>query len=470
MLCRRPTVIRGTQYRQDDFFARIVAECAFSNVNLGGTAKRCLRPILLGRRLFLFAPDHRHYRKDSIERLKRAYQEEKSMNENKIIIFDTTLRDGEQTPGVNLNIEEKLEIARQLEEMGVDVIEAGFPASSDGDFEAVKAVAQAMEKCSVAGLCRSVAADIDRAWEALKYARHPRIHIFLATSDIHMQHKLKMMPEEVFEAAVASVTMAKSYCDDIEFSCEDASRSNPAFIYKIIEAVIDAGATTINVPDPVGYAVPEEFASFIRGIKENVPNINKAILSVHCHNDLGMATANTIAAIQQGVRQIETTINGLGERAGNCSMEEVIMAITTRQAHMGVSTDIDTTQIYPTSRIVSEITGVPISITKAIVGDNAFAHESGIHQHGVLSNPMTYEIMTPQSVGKTESVMVLGKLSGRHAFSDRIRAMGFEMEREEINKAFKIFKDLCDKQKRVSDEEIAQIITDHCIYAQAKAI
>ena len=372
---------------------------------------------------------------------------------NRIIIFDTTLRDGEQTPGVNLNLSEKLEIARQLEALGVDVIEAGFPAASPGDFEAVRAVSENV-KCSVAALCRSVPADIHRAWEAVRGSAKPRLHIFIATSDIHMKYKLRMEPDAVFESAVSAVKLAKSLCDDVEFSCEDASRSNPAFLYKILEAVIDAGATTVNIPDTVGYAVPDEFGALIAGIRDNVPNIGKAIISVHCHNDLGLAVANTLAALKNGARQAETTINGLGERAGNCSMEEVIMAITTRSGSFGFTHGIDTTRIYRTSQRVAKHTGVPVPICKAIVGANAFAHESGIHQHGVLANPMTYEIMTPQSVGKTESTMVLGKLSGRHAFSDRLESMGYQLSKEELDEAFRRFKELADRKKNISDDDL----------------
>jgi 2-isopropylmalate synthase len=377
--------------------------------------------------------------------------------QNKIVIFDTTLRDGEQTPGVNLNLKEKLELANHLEGLGVDIIEAGFPAASPGDFEAVRAVSQNVE-CAVAALCRCVDADIEKGWEAVKYSKRPRIHVFLATSDIHMKYKLKMEPGEVLRRAVEGVRLAKSYCDDVEFSCEDASRSDPAFLYRILEAVIGEGATTVNIPDTVGYATPGEFGDLIKGISQNVPNISKAVISVHCHNDLGLAVANTLAAIENGARQIETTINGLGERAGNCSMEEVVMSLTTRSGQYRMSHGVDTAKIYRTSQRVSRMTGIPIPVTKAIVGANAFAHESGIHQHGVLANPMTYEIMTPQSVGKTESTMVLGKLSGRHAFSDRLESMGFYLTKEEIDGAFARFKDLADRKKNITDEDLEALI------------
>ncbi len=377
---------------------------------------------------------------------------------NRVLIFDTTLRDGEQTPGVNLNLSEKLEIARQLEALGVDIIEAGFPAASPGDFEAVRAVSKNVQ-CSVAALCRCVPADIHRGWEAVKDGAKPRLHVFLATSDIHMQYKLRMTKDEVLRRAVEGVQLAKSLLDDVEFSCEDASRSDPAFLYKVLEAVIDAGATTVNIPDTVGYATPAEFGALIRGVRENVPNIDRAIISVHCHDDLGLAVANTLSAIENGARQVETTINGLGERAGNCSMEEVIMSLTTRSALYGLEHNIETTRIYRTSQRVSKFTGVPVSIYKSIVGANAFAHESGIHQHGVLANPMTYEIMTPQSVGKTESTMVLGKLSGRHAFVDKLNAMGYTLSKEEIDDAFARFKDLADRKKTIADEDLEALMS-----------
>ena len=378
---------------------------------------------------------------------------------NRIIIFDTTLRDGEQTPGVNLNVQEKVEIAKQLEALGVDIIEAGFPAASPGDFEAVRSVSQNVA-CGVAALCRCVKEDIQRGWEAVKDAKKPRIHVFLATSDIHMEYKLKMKPDDVLKRAVESVTLAKSLCADVEFSCEDGSRTRPEFMFTILEAVIKAGATTVNIPDTVGYSIPHEFGGLIRKIKENVPNISDAIISVHCHNDLGLAVANTLSALENGARQIETTINGLGERAGNCSMEETVMAIATRGAYFGLEHGIDTTKIYRTSQRVAGLTRVPIPVCKAIVGANAFAHESGIHQHGVLANPMTYEIMTPQSVGKTESTMVLGKLSGRHAFSDRLSAMGYTLTKEEIDEAFTLFKELADRKKDITDLDLEAIINN----------
>ena len=382
------------------------------------------------------------------------------MPKQKILILDTTLRDGEQTPGVNLNLSEKLEIARLLEKLGADVIEAGFPAASQGDFDAVKAVAYTV-KCGVAALARCVPGDIERAWEAVKHGEKPRLHVFIATSEIHMRHKLRMTRGQVLRSAVESVKLAKSFFGDVEFSCEDASRSDPAFLYEILAAVIDAGAGTVNIPDTVGYSMPGEFGALIRGIRENVHNIGKAVVSVHCHNDLGLAVANTISAIQNGAAQVETTINGLGERAGNCSMEELIMGITTRGDNFDITHGINTTRIYRTSVRTAHLTGVPISVNKAIVGANAFAHESGIHQHGVLANPMTYEIMTPDSVGKTESSLVLGKLSGRHAFADKLESMGYSLSQEVMGTAFVEFKSLADRKKTVTDEDLEAIVSHH---------
>jgi 2-isopropylmalate synthase, bacterial type len=376
----------------------------------------------------------------------------------KIVVFDTTLRDGEQTPGVNLNLNEKVEIAKQLERLGVDIIEAGFPAASPGDFEAVYAVSQNI-KCKTAALARCTIGDIEKAREALADAVNPRIHTFIATSEIHMKYKLRMTADEVFKRAVDCVKFAKTFCKDIEFSCEDASRSDPEFLYKVIEAVISAGATTVNIPDTVGYAMPDEFGALIKGIRDNVPNITKAVISVHCHNDLGLAVANTLAAIRNGAGQIETTINGIGERAGNCSMEEVIMSLATRSSHYNVEHNIDTTAIYRTSQRVSLLTGVPVSAYKSIVGKNAFAHESGIHQHGVLANPMTYEIMTPQSVGKLESTMVLGKLSGRHAFKDHLESLGYVLDKDDTDAAFEEFKQLADRKKNITDDDIEAIVS-----------
>ncbi|MCL2059861.1 MAG: 2-isopropylmalate synthase [Oscillospiraceae bacterium] len=377
-------------------------------------------------------------------------------NADRVIILDTTLRDGEQTPGVNLNIDEKLEIAKQLEPLGVDFIEAGFPAASPGDFDAVKAIAHNVG-CGVAAMCRCVESDIRRSWEAIRDAAQPRLHLVIATSDIHMQYKLRMTPDDVLRRASESVRLAKSLCADVEFSCEDATRSDISFLYSILEAAIYEGATTINIADTVGYSMPGEFGDMIRKIRANVPNIGGTILSVHCHNDLGLAVANTLSAIENGARQIETTINGLGERAGNCPMEEVVMSIATRSALFGISHGIDTTRIHRTSQRVARLTGIPVPVNKAIVGQNAFTHQSGIHQHGMLSNPMTYEIMTPQSVGKPERTLVLGKLSGRHAFADRLRSMGFDFAKEDIDSAFARFIALADRKKNITDGDLEAI-------------
>ncbi len=378
-----------------------------------------------------------------------------------IKIFDTTLRDGEQTPGINLNIQEKLEIARQLARLGVDVIEAGFAIASPGDFEAVKAVAENVKGVTVASLCRAVEKDIDRAWEAVQHARRPRIHTFIATSDIHLKYKLKMTEEEVFERSVAMVKYAKKYCEDVEFSAEDASRTRPEFLYRIVEAVINAGATVVNIPDTVGYATPLEFGNLIRGIRENVGNIHKTDISVHCHNDLGLAVANTLAALANGATQLECTINGLGERAGNAAVEEVIMGVNTRKDFYDFTHGIDSTQIYRTSKLVSSLTGVDVQPNKAIVGANAFAHESGIHQHGVLSEKSTYEIMTPESIGLAQNRMVLGKLSGRHAFEDRLKELGYSnLSAEDITNAFEKFKSLADKKKVVLDRDIEALVEE----------
>lgn len=382
----------------------------------------------------------------------------------RVYIFDTTLRDGEQSPGINLNLHEKLEVARQLERMGVDAIEAGFPISSKGDFEAVKTIAEHVREPVIVGLARSVKQDIDRAWEALQYAAKPRIHLFIATSDIHMKYKLKMTPDEVLKRSVEMVAYAKSLCKDVEFSPEDGSRTRPEFLYEVLEAVIKAGANVVNIPDTVGYSMPKEFGNLIKGIRENVPNINNAVISVHCHNDLGFAVANSIAAIQNGAEQVECTVNGLGERAGNAALEEIVMALRTRKDYFGYHTNIDTEQIYRTSTLVSHLTGVPIQPNKAIIGANAFAHESGIHQHGVMSNRETYEIMTPESVGLKHSQIILGKHSGRHAFEERLKELGYNnLSPEEVQAAFVKFKDLADKKKEVMDKDIEALVREHQI-------
>jgi 2-isopropylmalate synthase len=381
---------------------------------------------------------------------------------NTIKIFDTTLRDGEQTPLVNLNIHEKVEIAKQLEKLGVDVIEAGFAISSPGDFKAVRAVAKEIKHARVASLSRALPKDIDTAWEAVKETAFPRIHTFIATSDIHMKYKLKMDENEVLERAVAMVKYAKAYCEDIEFSAEDASRSSIEFLYRVIQEVIKAGATVVNIPDTVGYATPLEFGRLIAGIKENVSGIHKVDISVHCHNDLGLAVANSMAAIENGATQVECTINGIGERAGNAALEEIIMGLHTRSDYYAIGHNIETTQIYRTSKLVSSLTGINVQPNKAVIGANAFAHESGIHQHGVLSEKKTYEIMTPESVGIASNKMVLGKLSGRHAFEDRLKELGYgELQAGEVTKAFEKFKMMADKKKSISDRDIEALIEEH---------
>jgi len=381
-----------------------------------------------------------------------------------VYIFDTTLRDGEQTPGASLNMDEKLQIARQLELLNVDVIEAGFPFSSRGDFEAVKAVAREIRGCQVAALARAQFPDIDAAWEAVKEATEPRIHTFISTSDIHLQHQLKKGREEVVEQAVAAVKHAKQYCPNVEFSAMDAGRSDLAYVAQVFTAVIDAGATTVNFPDTVGYTIPHEFGAKIKYLVDHVPNIDKAIISVHCHNDLGLAVANTLAAIVNGARQAECTINGIGERAGNASMEEIVMALATRKDLFDYYTEVVTQYICPTSRLVSKLTGVVVQPNKAIVGANAFAHESGIHQDGVLKEASTYEIMTPSTVGLKKSSLPLGKLSGRNAFRTKLQEMGYYLNDDELNRVFLRFKDLADRKRTVFDEDLVSLIETEVIY------
>ncbi|MCV6611155.1 MAG: 2-isopropylmalate synthase [Amphritea sp.] len=380
---------------------------------------------------------------------------------NRVIIFDTTLRDGEQSPGASMTREEKMRIAKQLEKMRVDVIEAGFAIASPGDFESVKSIADTIKDSTICSLSRALDADIDRAGEALKNANSGRIHTFIATSPIHMQYKLQMEPPKVIEQAVYAVKRARNLIDDVEFSLEDASRSELDFMCRIIEQVIDAGARTINIPDTVGYAVPEEFGHTIKQLIERIPNSDKAIFSVHCHNDLGLAVANSLAAVNCGARQVECTINGLGERAGNASLEEIVMALRTREDVMGLHTGIDTTQIVPASRLVSSVTGFPVQPNKAIVGANAFAHESGIHQDGVLKHRETYEIMTAQDVGWNANKMVMGKHSGRSAFRSRLEELGTVFESDaELNEAFARFKDLADKKHEIFDEDLQALVSD----------
>ncbi|MDH5393434.1 MAG: 2-isopropylmalate synthase [Gammaproteobacteria bacterium] len=383
------------------------------------------------------------------------------MSADKLIIFDTTLRDGEQSPGASMTRDEKVRIAKALEKMRVDVIEAGFPIASQGDFEAVKAVADVIKNSSVCGLSRALQKDIDRCAEALKNAVNPRIHTFIATSPIHMQQKLRMEPDAVLEQAVNAVKMARGFTDNVEFSPEDAGRSELDFLCRVIEAVIDAGATTINIPDTVGYNVPEQFGSLIKNLIERIPNSDKAVFSVHCHNDLGLAVANSLSAVQNGARQVECTINGLGERAGNASLEEVVMAIRTRQDMFRCNTGIDTTQIMNCSRLVSGITGFAVQPNKAIVGANAFAHESGIHQDGVLKNRETYEIMRAQDVGWSDNRIVLGKHSGRNAFRSCLKDLDIEFDSEEaLNEAFSRFKELADKKHEIYDEDLRALVSE----------
>ena len=384
----------------------------------------------------------------------------------RVLIFDTTLRDGEQSPGYSMNTKEKLELARQLARLGVDVIEAGFPIASVDDFEAVKAVAQQLKGGPIiAGLCRAKDVDIDRAWEALQHAERPRIHTFLATSEIHLKYKLKCTPEEVLEATVAAVKRAKGYTEDVEFSPEDAHRTDQDFLCRVVEAAIKAGATTINIPDTVGYGLPWEFGERIRNLMNRVPGIERVVVSSHCHNDLGLAVANSLEAVRAGARQVECTINGIGERAGNAALEEVVMGLRTRRDFLGFDTDVRTEEIYRTSKLLQSITGVSVQPNKAIVGGNAFAHEAGIHQHGVLQNPMTYEIMTPESVGVPTSRLVLGKHSGRHAFKKRLAELGVELAEADLSKAFVRFKALCDLKKEVFDEDLLALVEDEVLSA-----
>ncbi|MFQ5619687.1 MAG: 2-isopropylmalate synthase [Rhodospirillales bacterium] len=388
-----------------------------------------------------------------------------SKDANRVIIFDTTLRDGEQSPGASMNLDEKLRIAQVLEEMGVDVIEAGFPIASDGDFEAVHEIAKIVSASVVCGLARSTRMDIERCAEAVTPARRARIHTFIATSPVHMKYKLQMEPEAVHEQVIESVSYARRFTDDVEWSCEDGSRSDHDFLCRCVESAIDAGATTINVPDTVGYAVPDEFTALIKMLFERVPNIDKAVLSVHCHNDLGLAVANSLAAVHAGARQVECTVNGLGERAGNAAMEEIAMALRTRHDHMPYTTAIRTENIMRASRLVSTVTGFTVQPNKAIVGANAFAHEAGIHQDGMLKHAGTYEIMTPESVGLTASKLVLGKHSGSHAFREKLKELGYDLGDNAARDAFKRFKELADKKQEVFDEDIVALVDDEVVRA-----
>ncbi|HPQ44586.1 MAG TPA: 2-isopropylmalate synthase [Syntrophales bacterium] len=379
---------------------------------------------------------------------------------DRVFIFDTTLRDGEQAPGFSMHPGEKLRFAKQLERLGVDIIEAGFPIASDGDFESVRQIAGEIKKSQVAGLCRTSLGDIDRAWDAIKGAALPRIHTFISTSDIHLDHMLKMTRAEVLKEACVGVKHARGFTENVEFSAQDATRTDRKYLSEIVEAVIDAGATTVNIPDTVGYAMPEEFGELIAYLFDTVGNIHKAVISVHTHNDLGVAVATSLAGLKAGARQVECAVNGIGERAGNASLEEVVMAIETRKDILRLRTGIKTKCIYPTSRLLAEITGVEVQPNKAIVGANAFAHESGIHQDGLIKEKITYEIMTPKAVGVSETSIVLGKHSGRHAIRDRLKKMGFDLAKEEVDTVFKRFKELADIKKEMFDEDIEAIIAE----------
>lgn len=382
------------------------------------------------------------------------------MSSNYVNIFDTTLRDGEQAPGCSMTAEEKLRVAYKLEKLGVDIIEAGFPISSEEDFLSVKTIAKEIKNCQIAGLCRANYKDIDRGWEAVKHSESPRIHTFIATSDIHLKHKLKKSRDEVLEMISAAVKHAKNYTDNVEFSCEDATRTDLEYLCKAVDIAVRSGATTINIPDTVGYTVPEEFAEIIRTLIKNVPGLDDVILSVHCHNDLGLAVANSHAAVSAGARQVECTINGLGERAGNASLEEIVMGFKVRNDKQPFTTGINTEYLYPASRLVSQVTGVNVQPNKAVVGANAFAHEAGIHQDGVLKERITYEIMSPEEVGIPSNKIVLGKHSGRHAFKKRLEEYGLFLEDEQFEKTFVKFKALADKKKYVFDEDIEALINE----------
>jgi 2-isopropylmalate synthase len=382
------------------------------------------------------------------------------MQRARITVFDTTLRDGEQSPGCSMNVEEKLRLARQLDRLGVDVIEAGFPIASDGDFEAVRAIAASVRRPIIAGLARARQEDIARAWEALKPAAHPRIHIFLATSDIHLEYKLRITRAECLEQARTAVAFAKSLCGDVEFSPEDATRTDPHFLNEVVQAVVDAGATTINIPDTVGYTTPNEFGELIANIRGQVRGIDKVTISAHCHNDLGLAVANTLAAVAAGARQVECTVNGIGERAGNASLEEIVMALRVRPEQFPYDIGIDTKRLFPVSQLLTEITNVAVQPNKAIIGRNAFAHEAGIHQDGVLKNPLTYEIMTPQSVGVPDSRLVLGKHSGRHALGLKCAALGLELDRRQLDDVYRRFVILADRIKQIEDHHLTQLVAE----------
>jgi 2-isopropylmalate synthase len=378
--------------------------------------------------------------------------------DDKVIIFDTTLRDGEQAPGFSMNIDEKLRMARQLESLQVDIIEAGFPIASEGDYEAVRRVGSEVKNAMVAGLARAVKKDIERCAKALETAVRPRIHTFLATSDIHLQYKFNKTRAEALEMAVRGVELARSLCDNVEFSAEDAGRTDVDYLCQVLEAVIDAGASTVNIPDTVGYCTPEDFGLLIRTLKQRVRNIDKAIISIHCHDDLGLAVANSLAGIQSGARQVECTINGIGERAGNAALEEIVMALNVRAQFFGTGTGVNPRELYPSSCLLTELTSMPVQANKAIVGANAFAHEAGIHQDGMLKNASTYEIMTPGSVGVPENRIVLGKHSGRHALAARLRTLGYRLTHDELETSYELMTALADRKKRIEDVDLREIV------------
>ena len=382
------------------------------------------------------------------------------MSKDRVLIFDTTLRDGEQCPGASMTLEEKLQVAELLDEMGVDIIEAGFPIASNGDFESVSEIAKRVKRATVCGLARAGQKDIDRAGEAVRHAKNPRIHTFISTSPVHMKYKLQMEPEKVLEMVTQSVTRARNLVPDVEWSAEDGTRTEHDFLCRVVEAAIKAGATTINIPDTVGYTVPEEYRALFEMLRNRVPNADKAIFSVHCHNDLGMAVANSLAGVEGGARQIECTLNGIGERAGNAALEEAVMAIKTRGDVLNFETGIDTTMLMRASKLVSAVTSFPVQYNKAIVGRNAFAHESGIHQDGMLKNNQTYEIMTPESVGVSKTSLVMGKHSGRHAFREKLKELGYELGENALEDVFKRFKDLADRKKHVYDEDIEALVDE----------
>jgi len=386
---------------------------------------------------------------------------------DKIAIFDTTLRDGEQAPGFSMNVEEKLEMARQLEKLQVDIIEAGFPIASEGDFEATKRIASEIRSTTVAGLSRAVPGDIDRCWQALEKAARPRIHTFLATSDIHLKHKLGKTRGEALDLAVKAVERARGLCDEVEFSAEDAGRTEMNYLCTVLEAVIDAGARIVNVPDTVGYQTPAEYGILIRTLRERIRNIDGVTISTHCHDDLGLAVANSLAGIENGARQVECAVNGIGERAGNAALEEIVMAIDVRKRYFNATTDIRTKELYRSSQLLSKLTGKAVQVNKAIVGDNAFAHEAGIHQDGMLKAPMTYEIMSPERVGAPRSRIVLGKHSGRHALAAHYRELGYELNREDLERVYSRFLALADKKKRIDDQDLKSIHESaNCISAR----